>query len=430
MATSPRVNIFSIFRIWLFFIFLLSITFLGAAFSIKSSIESTEYSLMRNELDTITHSQFSVLKSRHFRLLTENLGRNFKDYKIKIIDSNNNIIFNFNESINSNQICSIRNISTVSIDLKSIELCRKSRFSSIYFLSAFVIFLTLSSIALIWIKKEENKTRDQLIRFFNSNGVAIPESSPYASILSEIEFLISRFKTLKATETRLKVSEARSDIANQVIHDVRSPISALKSIMNHLNGELEVQSLLEHVIKRIQSICYSLEAISREDSTNEPECSRDFCINSMVEFAIQEKIIENPMLEGQIVLNTEIENSKNASKIDGISFSRILSNIINNSIEATDNIGRKIFIKINSEIRDQVTIQVVDNGKGIPKTAIGNVFRKGFTEGKSRSFGPAGSGLGLFHAKESLRKIGGLIHITSKVGIGTTVTMKFPAAPS
>jgi CheY-like chemotaxis protein len=79
-------------------------------------------------------------------------------------------------------------------------------------------------------------------------------------------------------------------------------------------------------------------------------------------------------------------------------------------------------VKINLiKNKEQVHISVEDNGKGIPKDIQKQLFESGKTFGKK-----SGNGLGLFHAKETIKSWGGEIKIDSTEGKGTKVTITLP----
>ena len=64
----------------------------------------------------------------------------------------------------------------------------------------------------------------------------------------------------------------------------------------------------------------------------------------------------------------------------------------------------------------KVTIQMVDNGKGIPEDVVDQIFVPFFTTKKN------GSGIGLSLSQQIIRMHGGSIHLQSGVGEGTVVT--------
>ncbi|MCB0419187.1 MAG: ATP-binding protein, partial [Bdellovibrionales bacterium] len=100
---------------------------------------------------------------------------------------------------------------------------------------------------------------------------------------------------------------------------------------------------------------------------------------------------------------------------------RVLSNLIDNAVEALDRSGN---IEVSGRVASgtESIISIRDSGKGIPEGLLPHLMQKGATFGKKH-----GSGLGLFHARETLEKNGGSIEITSELGKGTVVSIAFPA---
>ncbi len=99
----------------------------------------------------------------------------------------------------------------------------------------------------------------------------------------------------------------------------------------------------------------------------------------------------------------------------------MLSNLINNAVEALGDEGQ-LAVNISSK-EEHVVVSVSDNGIGIPAERLPLLGARGVTFGK-----PNGRGLGLFHAKETVRGWGGGLTIDSKEGKGTTVKVTLPRA--
>ena len=69
----------------------------------------------------------------------------------------------------------------------------------------------------------------------------------------------------------------------------------------------------------------------------------------------------------------------------------------------------------------QVLIRLTDTGTGIPTTDLGRIFVPFFTT-KAK-----GTGLGLAISQRIVENCGGRLEVTSRLGKGTTFTLKFPA---
>jgi signal transduction histidine kinase len=105
----------------------------------------------------------------------------------------------------------------------------------------------------------------------------------------------------------------------------------------------------------------------------------------------------------------------------------ILQNLIFNAIKFT-NPGGRIDIYA-SALADKVEVTVSDNGIGIAKEAIKNLFELGAADTTHGTSNETGSGLGLVICREFVERHGGKIWVESKAGKGSNFkfTLPFPA---
>ena len=108
--------------------------------------------------------------------------------------------------------------------------------------------------------------------------------------------------------------------------------------------------------------------------------------------------------------------------IDGYrnEYAQVLLNILNNAFAAVNDGGR-IEIGVRAAGGDAVAVSIADNGIGIPESHLAHIFDPFFTTKKG-----AGTGLGLSITYGIVQKLGGSIHVTSKVGEGTCFTVTLP----
>ena len=100
---------------------------------------------------------------------------------------------------------------------------------------------------------------------------------------------------------------------------------------------------------------------------------------------------------------------------------RVLSNLINNSVESIIETG---VITVGTRTYESVNIiSVIDNGSGMSEEMLKVLGNKGFSSGKEK-----GNGLGFYHAKKSIEEAGGSLEVRSRVGVGTMVEIKLPRA--
>ncbi|MFN0117336.1 MAG: ATP-binding protein [Elusimicrobiota bacterium] len=106
-------------------------------------------------------------------------------------------------------------------------------------------------------------------------------------------------------------------------------------------------------------------------------------------------------------------------------FTDVLKNVIENGVKF--NTKEEKMVKITaSPLSDGVLVKIKDNGPGIPPEEIGKLFEKFYQVENSFTGQVPGAGLGLALCKKMMTLMNGEITITSKLGEGSVVELKFP----
>lgn len=99
-----------------------------------------------------------------------------------------------------------------------------------------------------------------------------------------------------------------------------------------------------------------------------------------------------------------------------LEYAIIIDNLMNNSIKAN---AKKITIKIIPIDKTGIELIVIDDGKGIPQESVKKIFNFGFTT-------TSGSGIGLYHVKQIVEKLGGEIFVTEGLKKGAEFKILLP----
>ncbi|MGK5088335.1 HAMP domain-containing sensor histidine kinase [Bdellovibrionota bacterium FG-2] len=236
--------------------------------------------------------------------------------------------------------------------------------------------------------------------------------------------------------------QALGHLAAQVSHDIRSPLATLLAVIHSSQGlDATSRNQINNAVTRISDIANNLLSTNRAQKLNatnsqlsaesssvmvssEPRSVE--LISTLIESAVSEKRLQ---LRGQntVELVESISATPEAGQafveIQPTEFSRILSNLINNAVEAIHGTGKVV---VHMSANDgRVFLIIEDTGKGIPPDLLSKVLEHGGTFGKEN-----GNGLGLFHAKTTLELWGGALTLESTLGIGTKVKLEIPRAHS
>src|SRR4051812_37150647 len=118
---------------------------------------------------------------------------------------------------------------------------------------------------------------------------------------------------------------------------------------------------------------------------------------------------------------------------DPVQLEQVLLNLLINARHAMLGRGGSITVKAGRAAGDgtgeEVRIQVIDTGPGIPEKHLGKIFQPFFTtKGTARKGEAKGTGLGLAICKEIVEHHHGRIEVQSEVGKGTAFTICLPVA--
>lgn len=236
----------------------------------------------------------------------------------------------------------------------------------------------------------------------------------------------------------LERKNALADMAAQVAHDIRSPLAALEMVSSQLDGvSADRRVIVRNSINRIRDITNSLTGKKRslevlESKASLPDSTKvDLSLDNqelVLLVTAMDSIITEKRMQYRDLLNVEIRFDYQIDsyglfvKVNLTEFSRVISNVIDNAVESLPLLSGIIELFLTG-MNGRVTILIKDSGCGIAEDALSKVGIRGVTFGKS-----GGSGLGLAHAKETLKAFRGILEIESQVGVGTGISIILPMA--
>ena len=201
------------------------------------------------------------------------------------------------------------------------------------------------------------------------------------------------------------------------IHEVKKPLASLVLNLNNQKKPLDrkTKNILKNLEDCVDQVLYYVRSENAE---------KDYFINEVkLEQIIKNVGIRNmdDLLDNKIDFKVENVNYKVYTDSKWLEF--ILNQIINNSIKykKDDNSYIKIY---GDDRKDTFTLIIEDNGIGISKSDIKQVFDKTFTGSNGRKRRTS-TGMGLYIAKNLCKKLGHKIEIESKENAYTKVSLVF-----
>jgi Histidine kinase-, DNA gyrase B-, and HSP90-like ATPase./PAS fold. len=179
-------------------------------------------------------------------------------------------------------------------------------------------------------------------------------------------------------KVKLQEQERFRTIANQVAHDIRSPLASLQMIVKvSCKNLVEKERIaLNSVAKSITDVANNLLSGYRKanaEAITETIESEPILVSLALSKVVSEKRHQYTNSPVRINDFCELNSIFVFVKTDLSNFSRMISNLVNNAVDAFEGKEGKVDLKLSIE-NDHVKLTIQDNGKGMPQEVIDKVM--------------------------------------------------------
>jgi len=253
---------------------------------------------------------------------------------------------------------------------------------------------------------------------------------------NKIGYIIVSNDITEIEEARLRAEQAnraKSNFLARMSHEIRTPMNAIIGMTDIVLREDVPVAAREHIftIKQasanLLSIINDILDFSKIESGKLEIIPKDYSFSSLLNDVIS--IVRMRVIDTHLQFVTNIDsNIPDELYGDEIRIRQVLLNLLSNAVKYTE----KGFVSLNvtGEIIDErtvnLTIEVVDSGKGIKQDDMTNLFGEFTRFDMSRNKGIEGTGLGLAITRNLVQIMNGSISANSKYGKGSTFTVKLP----
>ena len=229
--------------------------------------------------------------------------------------------------------------------------------------------------------------------------------------------------TLNFMATKLDTFEddQRKFIAN-ISHDFRSPLTSIKGYIEALlDGTIpfEIQEKYLNIIlnesKRLAKLTNDMLDLNRIGAIGADLELIEFDINSVIRDCVQSCEVQCNNKNLKVLLLLAEEKMYVIADLGKIG--QVIYNLLDNAVKFSKNNSK---IKIETTFRnDKLLISVKDQGVGIPKESLTNIWNRFYKTDFSRGKDKKGTGLGLSIVKEIIQAHGETINVISTENVGT-----------
>ncbi|MGO9612519.1 MAG: sensor histidine kinase [Dissulfurispiraceae bacterium] len=229
-------------------------------------------------------------------------------------------------------------------------------------------------------------------------------------------YRVNRERKIREQTEKERHLARTGQVATTIVHDLNNPIITILGLSTRIkdrkgdvdeaidivmNSALIMQKIVQDVLDFSKPLRLTLK---QEDIRDVIAGAYQFC--------------DEKAKEGEVHLSVEVPTQPIYVDIDGIHMERALINLLGNAIEASVR-GQDVRV-VTVPGKDTLTITKVEQGPGMDRKTIENIFTPLYTTKKD------GKGLGMPIAKKVVEAHKGKIHVDSQLGVGTSVRIELP----
>jgi len=282
-----------------------------------------------------------------------------------------------------------------------------------------IIVLALRIFILKSISNPLNTMRHVTTSISKGNYILYPEkgNDEIAELGKDINIMSNDLKRLHKKIIEKERLSSIGSLATRLAHDIRNPLSIIKNSFEIIEIKLE-NNIDKSLVSNLTRIQRAVERISHQT-----EDVLDFVNVTKLQYGLHSiehiirSTINNTIIPDRIKINISKEDS--IIPCDAFKLEIVFANLINNACYAIPQGGEISFNVVEKE--EELIIEMIDSGKGIPKDVIGKIFDPLFTTKQ------IGTGLGLASCQSIVEAHGGKISVKNNP---TTFTIKLPTHPN
>ena len=264
------------------------------------------------------------------------------------------------------------------------------------------------------------KSIEDLTDGYQKEEISVPDYTETALITDAFNKMLSRMKVL---------DESRDEFVSNVSHELKTPLTSMKVLADSLVGQegipeelyQEFMSDITAEIDRENKIITDLLSLVKMDKKAANLNIEHLNINQLLEDILRRLRPIADKRNIDLILDSfrPVE-----ADVDEVKITLAISNLVENGIKYNVDDGW-VRVTLDADHKD-FYVKVADSGMGIPQDSIERIFERFYRVDKSHSKEIGGTGLGLAITRSAVTKHHGTIQVSSKEGEGTTFTVRIP----
>jgi two-component system sensor histidine kinase SenX3 len=235
--------------------------------------------------------------------------------------------------------------------------------------------------------------------------------------------------TIEDVTERRRLEEVRRDFVANISHELRTPVGAISLLAETLAGEDDpatASRLAGRVVDEAARVTATIEdllALTRIEHEDDP-VRQAVPLRVVVADAVSR--IEPAATQRGIAIRVEGPEPDVVVPGDRRQLASALYNLLDNAVKYSDP-GAVVAVEVGLD-DGTASLQVTDQGIGIPASDLDRVFERFYRVDAGRSRQTGGTGLGLAIVRHVAANHRGEVDVRSRQGEGSTFTLRLPAS--
>ena len=276
------------------------------------------------------------------------------------------------------------------------------------------------------------ETNESQLLFLDHDDEETTIRVSFSTIVKDTGFINGYIAVLHDVTEQERVDNERREFVANVSHELRTPLTSMRSY---------IEALQEGAWKN-EKLAPKFLGVTREETDRMIRLVEDLLQLSRMDNEAEE--LEREIVDFNQFLNRIIDRFEMTHK-DDVEFVRnipdapifteiamdkmgqVLDNVISNAIKYSSRDHKKVEFHVKqNRLYNRMTVQIKDNGLGIPASKVERIFERFYRVDKGRARKMGGTGLGLAISKEIVEAHDGRIWANSVENHGTTIFINLP----
>lgn len=379
-----------------------------------------------NDTFKIVYDTYNLDRSR--TIISEEVIKSFSGESIVNYDSVNHYIEMTTPIINPDDAegrvlgVMLVSVSTDNIILNESYLRQNAMTLLMVLVSLFIFFGILYVIYLVRPLHKVSQGIDEIQKGYGADKLEVTDYTETIQICTKFNEMISSMRVM---------DESRQEFVSNVSHELKTPLTSMKVLADSINSmpdaplEMyqEFMGDITNEIDRETKIINDLLSLVKMDKS-----AADMNITTVNINELLEQILKRlqPIADKQKVELVLESFRPITADVDEVKLTLAITNLVENGIKYNRDDGEGwVHVSLNAD-HQYFYLKVEDSGMGIPEESLDLIYERFYRVDKSHSREIGGTGLGLAITRSSILMHRGAIKAYSVVGEGTTFDVRIP----